>query len=111
MYVQPFPATGEKFKVSARGGAQARWSRDGKELFYRTVDGKMMAVSVKTAPRFEAGVPRMLFSSPADPSFPNLGDTYDVTADGQRFLMNAALDGTRGSPVTIITNWTAALGR
>ena len=111
VYVQPFPATGEKFKVSARGGAQARWSRGGKELFYLTIDGKMMAVSVKTAPRFEVGVPQMLLSLPADAAFPNLGNTYDVTADGQRFLVNAALDGTRGSPITIITNWTAALGR
>ena len=59
VYVQPFPAKGEKWKVSAGGGAQARWRRDGKELFYRTVDGKMMVVSVKTTGSFEAGVPRL----------------------------------------------------
>jgi serine/threonine protein kinase len=111
VYVQPFPARGEKFKVSAGGGGEPRWRRDGKELFYRTIDGKMMAVPVKTAGGFESGTPHALFWSPADPLFPNLGISYDVTADGQRFLVNAAMDGMRGSPITIITNWTAALGR
>jgi Tol biopolymer transport system component len=105
VYVQPFPATGEKLKVSSRGGGQPRWSRDGKELFYRTVDGKMMAVPLKTNSGFEAGVPRMLFQTSADPLFPNLGIPYAVTSDGQRFLVNVALDESRASPITIITNW------
>jgi serine/threonine protein kinase len=111
LYVQPFPATGAKFKVSAHGGAQPRWRGDGKELFYRTEDGKMMAVSVKTAGGFEAGVPHMLFPSSADPLYPSLAIPYAVTKDGQRFLLNVAKDEGRASPITIITNWTAALGR
>ena len=45
--MQPFPATGEKWKVSVHGGGEPRWRRDGKELFYRTVDGKMMALADK----------------------------------------------------------------
>ena len=81
--------SGEKWKISAQGGGQPRWRHDLKEMFYRTVDGKMMAVSIRTAPRFEAGTPRMLFQSPADPLFPNLGIPYAVTADGPRFLINA----------------------
>ncbi len=105
VYVQPFPATGEKWKVSSRGGAQPRWSRDGRELFYRTADGKMMAVPLKTNAGFEAGVPRMLFQTSADPLFPNLGIPYAVSADGQRFLVNVAVDESRASPITIITNW------
>jgi eukaryotic-like serine/threonine-protein kinase len=111
VYVQPFPATGEKWKVSAHGGAQPRWRRDGKEMFYRTLDGKMMAVAVKTTGGFEAGVPRMLFQSSADPLYPNLGLAYAVTADGQRFLVNAAADQSRASPFTIVTDWTAGLKR
>ena len=111
MYVQPFPATGEKWKVSAQGGGQARWRRDGKEMFYRTADGKMMAVSLKTQSTFEAGVPRMLFQTSADPLFPNLGIPYAVTADGQRFLINVAMDESRASPITVVTNWTAGLKR
>ena len=109
LYVQPFPSTGEKWKISAHGGAQPRWRGDGKELFYRTIDGKMMAVSVKTAGGFEAGCRTCCFSRPADPLYPNLGMPYSVTADGQRFLVNAAMDENRTSPITVITNWTAAL--
>ena len=111
VYVQPFPATGEKWKVSVNGGGQATWRHDGKEMFYRTADGKMMAVSLKMTPGFVSGVPRMLFQSSADPLFPNLGIPYAVAPDGQRFLVNAAMDESRASPITIITNWTAALKR
>jgi serine/threonine protein kinase len=111
VYVQPFPATGEKWKISSHGGGQPRWGRDGKELFYRTVDGKMMVVPLKTGPAFEAGVPRMLFQTSADPLFPNLGIPYAVTADSQRFLVNVARDESRASPITIITNWQNGLKR
>lgn len=111
VYVQPFPATGEKWKVSAQGGGQPRWRRDGKEMFYRTGDGKMMVVSLRIAAGFATGVPRMLFQSSADPLFPNFGIPYTVAADGQRFLVNAAIDESRAPPITIITNWTAGLKR
>jgi hypothetical protein len=111
VYVQPFPAAGEKWKIPAQGGAQPRWRGDGKEMFYRTLDGKMMAVSVNTTGGFKAEAPRMLFQSSADPLFPNLGMSYAVTSDGQRLLMNAAADESRASPITIITNWTAGLKR
>jgi eukaryotic-like serine/threonine-protein kinase len=110
-YVQPFPATGEKWKISTRGGGQPRWRADGKELFYRTEDGKMMAVPVRTAGGFESGAPHVLFRSSADPLFPNLGVPYDVTADGQKFLVNEAVDGNRLSSITVITNWTASVGK
>lgn len=111
VYVQPFPRTGEIWKVSAHGGAQPRWRRDGKEMFYRTSDGKLMAVQVKAAPKFEPGIPRMLFQAGADPLYPNLGTGYAVTPDGQRFLINSAIDENRASPITIVMNWTAGLKR
>jgi hypothetical protein len=57
-------------------------------MFYRTGNGKMMAVSLKISPGFATGVPRMLFQSSADPLFPNLGIAYAVAPDGQRFLVN-----------------------
>ena len=51
----------------------------------------------------------MLFAASADPLYPSLAIPYAVTKDGQRFLMNLAKDETRDSPITVITNWSAAL--
>jgi Tol biopolymer transport system component len=63
IYVQSFPAGAGQYLVSSGGGMQPRWRHDGKELFYIAGDGKLMAVDVKTAPRFEAAHPHALFDS------------------------------------------------
>ena len=93
VYVQPVPASGKKWRISASGGAQPRWRRDGKELVYITLDRKLMAVEVKTnGEEFEAGVPQILFTAPiSSPYFPS-GTDYDVSADGQRFLISASME-------------------
>ena len=109
------PAGAGKFQVSNGGGRQPRWRRDGKELFYIADDGKLMAVDVKTGSRFEAGIPHALF----DPRIFNVGAAvnvfrYDVTPDGQRFLVNTAKQGeaaTAPDAVTVVLNWTAGLKR
>ncbi|MCA1660594.1 MAG: hypothetical protein LC642_08695, partial [Verrucomicrobiaceae bacterium] len=54
VYVQTFPASGGRWRVSTDGGRQPRWRRDGRELFYITADGKLMAVDVKLGATFEA---------------------------------------------------------
>jgi len=104
-----------KFQVSTAGGSQPRWRRDGKEIFYIGGDGRLTAVEVKTAPRFEAGAPQSLFDAriPAaalvDGYF-----RYDVAADGKRFLVNAVATerpGAAPTPITVIVNWQAALKR
>jgi hypothetical protein len=51
----------------------------------------------------------MLFQAGADPLYPDLGSSYDVTRDGQRFIVNTSLDNDRVSPITVIVNWPAAL--
>src|SRR5262249_2436512 len=62
IYVESFPAGAGKFQISTgEGGRQPRWRRDGKELFYLSADDRLMAVDVKTQPRFEAGAPKPLF--------------------------------------------------
>ena len=83
VYVLPFPPTGERWRVSTSGGADPLWSRDGRELFYRS-GGKVMAVDVRTSPRFSAGTPRALFDDTFAVS-PNFITGYSVAADG-RFL-------------------------
>jgi Tol biopolymer transport system component len=63
VYVRPFPliATAGKWMISSGGGTQPRWRRDGKELFYISPDGKLMAVDVTELPTFRSGSPKPLF--------------------------------------------------
>jgi hypothetical protein len=109
VYVERFPEGGSKRQISYDGGAQPRWRGDGKELFYVGIDARVMAVPVSGSTALEAGVPVALFQSRMPgASYTSAGHTYDVTADGQRFLANVTVT-ELGPPITIITNWTAAL--
>jgi len=109
VYVQPFPAAaGGKWMVSQGGGNQPRWRRDGKELFYISADSKVMAVPVATTPAFTPGVPTALFAAPIWGGATGGNVTrYDVTADGQKFLINVLPS--PPSPMTVVLNWAAAL--
>jgi Tol biopolymer transport system component/tRNA A-37 threonylcarbamoyl transferase component Bud32 len=104
--VQPFPASGSKWQISTSGGQLPWWRSDGKELYYLSLDGKLMAVEVKPGGSFEATVPRALFDlAPARA----LGGTrsYAVTAAGDRFLFITAREQTASSQFTVVTNWAA----
>jgi hypothetical protein len=84
-----------------------RWRGDGRELFYVAPDGQIMSVAVDgTSAAFRAETPRALFRAPLA-SF--VGYHYAVTADGQRFLVNTAVP--TPLPVTVVSDWTAALNR
>jgi dipeptidyl aminopeptidase/acylaminoacyl peptidase len=115
VYVRPFPQTsGGKWVVSTNGGTQPRWRRDGKELFYISADTKMMAAGVTTTPEFKkTGDPKALFTALILDSGIDIGAfRYDVSRDGQKFLIDAApTDGTaaRPSPITIVVNWQTLL--
>ena len=85
IYVQPYPGPGGKWQISTDGGTEPVWNPNGRELFYRSGD-KMMAVDIATQPSFVAGKPRMLFEGPYVPT-PLTIPNYDVSPDGQRFLM------------------------
>jgi serine/threonine-protein kinase len=82
--VSPFPGPGGKTVISTDGGTEPRWSRDGRELFYRNGD-RMMAVTVTPGSSLAAGSPRQLFEGRYQVSDTNSG-AYDVASDG-RFLM------------------------
>jgi eukaryotic-like serine/threonine-protein kinase len=111
VYVQTFPTSGGKWLVSANGGAQPRWRRDGKELFYIAPDMKLMAVDVKAdGSTFTVGVPEVLFQTHVI-SYPNPRNVYDVSGDGQRFLIITPPEETPSTPVTVVANWTADLKR
>jgi len=104
VYVQPYPGPGAKRQISTEGGNEPVWARDGEELFYRNGD-QMMAVEVTTEPTFSASTPRLLFEGNFQPSSGNLAN-YDVTPDGQRFVM-IQLGGTdsEASQINVVLNW------
>jgi eukaryotic-like serine/threonine-protein kinase len=110
VYVRRLEGSLEKRQVSTAGGTQPTWRRDGKELFYLAPDSKIMAVSVKTDDNFQAGVPTPLFKiDSAKGIYSTVASEYDVTADGQRFLVNMAVAEARSLPFTVVVNWTAGL--
>ncbi len=112
IYVQPYPADGGKWQVSTDGGIQPRWREDGKELFYLTGDDRVMMAEIEAGETFRAGVPHMLFRAPGvNPLLPENFFHYDVSRDGQRFLIDVAAEESEQSPVTIVLNWQAELGR
>jgi len=96
VYVTPFPKSGSKWLVSRGGGFQARWRRDGKELFFMAPDSRLMAAEVNSDGRdFEVSGVKPLF----DVHFPYAPyHAFDVAADGQRFLVNSLLLGPGGTP-------------
>jgi len=106
VYVRSFPASGAKWQVSAGGGSQPRFARDGKELFYLSADRKMMAVQVNTnGVSFEAGAPRALFETHILMKEDRTGNQYAVASDGQRFLINSTIAATVASPISVVVNW------
>ena len=107
VYVASFPSFGGKRQVSSGGGCQAHWRKDGKELFYLDLKGKLMAVDVTTDPSFVASAPRPLFQTPilVNP----VVDQYAVTGDGRRFILGTPLG--EEEPITVMLNWTAGLKR
>jgi Tol biopolymer transport system component len=104
VYVQTFPGKVGKWQVSSEGGTRPVWSRNGKELFYIAGDNKMMAVNVKSDAGFEHGVPKPLFDTRTAPTA-----LYDVTRDGQRFLMLNAAEQEPSAPMAVVVNWQAGL--
>jgi serine/threonine protein kinase/Tol biopolymer transport system component len=105
--VQPFPGPGGKLQVSADGGAQVRWRADGRELFYVSPDGRLMAVPIRLAAdrrSLEGGAPVPLFATRMGgaASGTNRQD-YVVSQDGQRFLVDVAES--VASPIAVVLNW------
>jgi serine/threonine protein kinase len=104
VYVRPYPGPGGKWQISTEGGSEPLWNPKGRELFYRS-GNKMMAVDVAIQPTFSAGKPKLLFEGayvPTPRSFPD----YDVSPDGQKFLMLKADAQTQGpTQINVVLNW------
>ena len=103
VYVRPFPEGGGRSTVSSNGGQQPRWSDDGKELFYVEGDA-MLAVAVTASPEFSVGPVTHLFAHPSLTR--SFYPQYDVSADGQRFLLAAPVEKEGAEPsIRVVQNW------
>ena len=111
IYVKPYPGPGGKWPISTEGGTEPMWSADGRELFYRLGE-KMMVVEVQSEPAFTSEGPQLVFE------VPYLTDqfgtsNYDISPDGQRFLMIKAAEEEEGQQgqINVIQNWFEELKR
>lgn len=115
IYVRPFPdINGGRWQISVGGGSRPVWARNGRELFYYVVPGKVMAVPIQSGSSFTAGNPQVLFEGPY--LSPQDGRTYDVSPDGRRFLMikDARPAASPESPppqLVVVLNWIEELKR
>ena len=109
IYVQPFPGPGGKTLVSAGGGAQVRWNPDGRELFYVSLDGRLMAVPIELGSDGQSvspDAPVPLFAALLRGGAEQVVEVaqYAVSQDGQRFLVNTDATASSSS-ITVVLNW------
>ena len=105
VYVRAFPEGGSVFPISTGRGSEAIWSPTGRELFYRNGD-QLWAVEVETEPGFNAGTPTVLFEVPYATDALGLGyPSYDVSLDGQQFLMVRENSPNETPGYVIVQNW------
>jgi Tol biopolymer transport system component len=107
VYVQTFPRSDRKWKISTSGGYEPRWRGDGGEIYYLTDDRKLMAVSVEAGPAF--GRPKLLFQTQVRAGVSAYRTNYVPTRDGQRFLINTQTGDPAPIPIMVFLNWTAGL--
>jgi hypothetical protein len=108
VYVAPFPGPGGKRQLSTAGGGWPRWRRDGREIFYLAADNTLMTAEVNgRGSAFDVGRVTPLFKVNTF----RVGNPYDVSADGQRFLINTPKAEASAVPITVVVNWTAGLTR
>jgi Tol biopolymer transport system component len=105
VYMEPYPGPGGKWQISTEGGREPVWNPNGRELFYRS-GNKMMAVDVATQPKLTVGNPRMVFQGEYV-SATNQFSNYDISPDGQRFLMLKPTEQVQAAPtqINVVLNW------
>ena len=99
-YLQPFPTTGARVRVSTTTGTLPQWSADGKQIFYRTSDNHIMVVDM-TSP-LRPGVPKELFTQTG---------AWTIDPSGQRFLFATSAEAGVAAPITVVLNFVAGMGK
>jgi len=110
IYIQSFPSGGRKRQISTEGGSDPVWAPGGRELFYRNGD-KMMAVTISNKADFFHSTPRLLFESFKDPTYVSLPRQYDISSDGDRFLVVKYEQKSVINEFKIVVNWFQELKR
>ena len=104
VYVRPFPGPGVAIPISQGGGGMPTWSVTGRELFFLTPDRRLMSVDTRLGPRPDIGLPQLLFATGIKGGLIQ-PPQYDVSSDGQRFLINTMVDPGQTPSITLVTNW------
>jgi len=107
VYVQQFPGPGGKWQVSAAGWLEPHWSGDGKTIYFKSLDSRIMGAPVEAGATFTAGVPQPLFEARIQPG--NKRNSYVVTRDGQKFLLLSPVGKDKTAPITMILHWPETL--
>jgi hypothetical protein len=106
VYVSAFPKASGKLQISVAGGRLPTWRRDGKELFYVDLDGKLIAAELKeNNGALEVVERKTLFQS----GVVTINDSYDPFPDGKRFLLNTITTSETPDPLSLVQNWQAEL--
>ena len=113
IYVRPFDGISTegklRWQVSSGGGRMPRWRADGRELFFLAGLSGVMSASITSASgEFKFAPPRQLFETRA---VQRKSDLYDVSPDGQRFLMNLPHEAPGDSPIVVMTDWIQEVGK
>jgi Tol biopolymer transport system component len=104
VYVVSFPEGQGRVQISSAGGLNAKWSRSGREIVYTAFDGKVTSVEIDTSHGLRAGTPKPVFQLPEGTGF-----GWDVSTDGERFLLNVPVIKSSSVPLSVVVNWTAGL--
>ncbi len=104
IYLVAFPDGERRIQISNAGGNFPKWSRGGREILYTAFDGTVMSVEIESGPR--VGAPKPLFTLPE-----GAGGNWDVSADGERFLVNVPVLKSSSVPLSLVVNWVASLER
>jgi Tol biopolymer transport system component len=103
IFLQTFPKATQRKQVSVGGGFGPKWRGDGKELFYQSLDGMLMSVSFEHGPDAELAAPVPLFK--VHSRFDETATDFDVSSDGQTFLINTAIEDDKVSPMSVVINF------
>jgi Tol biopolymer transport system component len=111
VYVRARDGRNLRWQISAEGGAQPRWRADGREIFYVSLEGTLTAVPITlSSDEVSAGMPVPLFTERTLRNNNNLfyyggAAAYDVTSDGQRFLVNRLTQEPTAGPIHLVLSW------